>query len=633
MCRVPRQEGSRVIISGQVMDLASNKEKRFLHGWFVVRNRTPLEAEEDIEGSERLEREQSFFENRPWNELPGDRRGTQALKKYLAELLCARIEKAFPALLQDITALRNKTMSELEAMSTSRTTIEQKRSYLTGIAQDFKDRASQSLQGRYDSTTTNETKLRMKVCEANDAFALDLRMNGHSVPFIAQIADEGKRVGPYSAFNSTTSVKPVIPQASKSDGLLFATPENHKVRSPCPGTAAVPFQFHPHVIKEWPTEPKTMSHMQSITFKTPFTKYSFEELRLSDYVQTPSTSSTHKPASSLFAPSQQSSKATGFGSLPGQLQPASSGVFFDNGPGLSAQMAPQTVDQGFLTNVAPANQASIEMYQWIRDEIKANRGTELKGTLNPDVLPSLFHKQARKWKQISEGHFLKIRTLAVHALIQMSKSVCADPLTQRLIEDLIKAANQQGKKGGLIRLSDHVNNILSKHLQTNNPAFEQKVDEARRMRFHAAIERYRSSRGSQPKPLSTNGASVESDGRDYDNQFLVIDMRDTAALFAELHISNSQNLEDEVHDTLRAYYEIAREDFIEYVNQHIVEPYLDDFQGPVLFFSPLYVAGLDNERIEALAAEDERLVRDRESNRETLARLSRAKVIAERYSR
>ena len=77
------------------------------------------------------------------------------------------------------------------------------------------------------------------------------------------------------------------------------------------------------------------------------------------------------------------------------------------------------------------------------------------------------------------------------------------------------------------------------------------------MRFHAAIDRYRLSRRPGFKTMPAAGATGCDDGRDDEDHMVVIDMRDTAALYSELHISNSQNLEDEVHDTLQAFYEIA----------------------------------------------------------------------------
>ena len=148
-----------------------------------MRNRTPAEIEENSGSAERLEKERSLFSNRQWNSLSANRRGTPALRRYLAELLCSHIEKVFPTLLEDITALRSTASSELEATGASRAQIEQKRPYLTQIAQEFKARASQSIHGRYSSVAADETKLRMKICETNDAFALKMRENGHLMPF------------------------------------------------------------------------------------------------------------------------------------------------------------------------------------------------------------------------------------------------------------------------------------------------------------------------------------------------------------------------------------------------------------------------------------------------------------------
>ena len=109
-------------------------------------------------------------------------------------------------------------------------------------------------------------------------------------------------------------------------------------------------------------------------------------------------------------------------------------------------------------------------------------------------------------------------------------------------------------------------------------------------------------------------------------------MRYTAALFAELHMSNSRNLENEIHDTLKAYYEIARDDFIEYVTQHIVESFMNSEDGPVLCFSPVYVAGLSDDDIEDLGMEDKTVARQRVDKEATLERLKHAERIALRYA-
>ena len=258
--------------------------------------------------------------------------------------------------------------------------------------------------------------------------------------------------------------------------------------------------------------------------------------------------------------------------------------------------------------------------------------------MNPDVLPILFHKQACKWRGIAESHFDRITTIADSATGRVLDAICKDPLTRKRITSCIREVTARSKGRFLALLTQRVDHILSRHLQTTNPAFEQKVTEARKRRFRAALERYKSRKSDQAfvkaflKTHShdrSEAGTIPDDGED-PNQ-LVIDMRDVGGLFAELHMSNSQNLEDEVHDTLKAYYEIARDDFIEYVNQLIVEPYLSDLEGPVLFFSPVYVAGLKDEDIKVLGEEDEKNVRQRAVKEAILARLDQAEEIAREY--
>ena len=617
----------------QIVNDAENKEKHLHHGWFVVRNRTPSEVEEGIGPMVHSSREQEFFSGKPWYQLPTERRGTEALKKYLAELLCNRIEKVFPTILSDIRTRRNRTAVELEALEVPRTSVEQKRAYLTRIAHGLNQLATQSLRGRYDRIAGHDMKLRMKVRDANDWFASEMNTNGHFLAF--------------------------------SHGPLGSNAQAGKVRTHRPAAQTIPFQAHTEREHEG-----MVSSFQSITSMGPYKDHSFEELRLSHYsqAQPPALSEpfTSAPGLMFGAPTPQNlTKTTGQNSggnifaastPPSLTKPfgQDSSPFASFGiPSATSQSKTQATRQnsgGFgslgLPDSTPQSQTkttgqdsvfpstskspspsrgnpSIQkepdgIYPWIRNEIKTSRGTELQGTMNPDVLPILFHKQAGKWREISESHFKKVSTIAYSATSQALDAVCKDPITRKKIMSLISEVSIRSKDRFLALLSQRVDHILSRHLQTNNPAFEEKVSEARKRRFHAALERYKTSR--QSKVLFPD-----------DGDRLVIDMRDVDALFAELHMSNSLNLEAEVHDTLKAYYEIARDDFIEYVTQLIVEPYLSDPEGPVLFFSPVYVAGLKDEDIQLLGQEDETSVRKRAEKEETLARLNRAEQIAREY--
>ena len=622
----------------QIINDAKNKERHLHHGWFVVRNRTPSEVEESIGPMEHSSREQEFFSRRPWSQLAKERCGTETLKKYLTELLCDRIEKVFPTMLSDIRSRRDRTAAELEALEVTRTSVEEKRAYLTRIAHDLNQLATQGLRGRYDHIAGHDMKLRMKVRDANDWFASEMNRNGHFLAF---------SLGPFGLNAQAGRVRP---------------------RSPVAQT--IPFQAH--IEKDvWGN-----NVIQSISSMEPYKDHSFEELRLSHYSQAqppPLREPITSAPGGLFASStpQNLTKTTGqnssgFGLSASTPQSKTTATGQDGFGGFRLVGAPSSTPQSKTTatgqddfggfglfgapsstpqsKTKPAGQDSVfsststspspsrgnpfiqkepdGIYGWIRNEIKTSRGTELQGTMNPDVLPILFHKQAGKWREISESHFVKVSTIAYSATSQALDAVCKDPITRKRIMSLISEVTLRSKDRFLASLSQRVDHILSRHLQTNNPAFEHKVSEARKTRFHAALERYKSSK--KPKALSSNGTEDDSDQ-------LVIDMRDVDALFGELHMSNSQNLEDEVHDTLKAYYEIARDDFIEYVTQLIVEPYLSDPEGPVLFFSPVYVAGLKDEDIQLLGQEDETNVRKRAEKVETLARLNRAEQIAREY--
>lgn len=173
------------------MYVAKNKEKELRHGWFVVRNRTAAETAEDLSPLERHNREEIMFDKSPWNQLDPTRRGTQMLKQYLAQLLCTRMEKAFTEFLTDIRSRRQAVKDESQSLGPARATIEEKRQYLTRIAEASYSASSQSLRGRYEGLTTPVTKIRMQIREINDNFAIKMKKS-RCVAFV-KLQDTAKK--------------------------------------------------------------------------------------------------------------------------------------------------------------------------------------------------------------------------------------------------------------------------------------------------------------------------------------------------------------------------------------------------------------------------------------------------------
>lgn len=609
------------------MDLARNQEKRLQHGWFVVRNRTPSEAMEGIDAAGRYKREREFFNEMPWKSLPENRKGSQALKKYLANLLCMRIQQTFPKMREVIRDRQRSNKAHLKSLGTYRETPEQRRTYLTTIAQRFHSLASDALRGRYDSIETDKMKLRMMVRGANDEFASDMRLHGQRFSFL-QIPTSGGS-NPSLGSSSELVLKPTNSATpnltAKGTGVEFGgfenksanqewSPPNVGFQTPIPATKYINFQEHTSRY----VAPIAQEFFQSISCMPIYEKYSFEELRLNDHLQ-----NQQKPPSSgsPLTFGSQSQTTAGAAALVKNSFSGSSNLFTEH----TALPNPYAI---YLPSLEPADRRSSLIYGWIRNEVAACRGTELQGTLNPDVLPVLFHKQASKWRAMAEAHFAKVKITTLTTVIKMLESVCPDLNTRAQIKSLIEEASVRGQTRGLDLLSERLEEVLSGHLQTNNPAFEAEVRNARLLRFQGAVERYRSSRIAFNSTATNQNSQSEANH----NTMFTIDMRDTASLFAELHISNAQNFEDEIHDTLKAYYEIARNDFIEFVNHIIVERYLNDLQGPVLLFSPLYVGGLSEEELRKLTAENESVVLEREKVKATLERLNRAEEISLKYA-
>ncbi|KAI9798528.1 MAG: hypothetical protein M1825_005333 [Sarcosagium campestre] len=699
----------------QVVQLAQNNEKRLFHGWFVVRNRSPHEVLKGVDSERRRKKERDFFATEPWTVLPASRRGTPALKKYLADLLCKRIEESFPTLRYEIRQRKAAMECRVQEFSPPRETNQKKREYLANLAQNIHATAVQVLDGRYESVGSDQLKLRMLVRNENESFARKMVHEGHRAPFFAMSQH-------------------VIEQKQSN-----ASQDTFKAGA----TSEIPFQAHVE------GDERESSTFQTITFQHQYRHSSFEELRLNDY--------------------QQQDLA-------------------------SESFTLKRLADGHSWNLALFG--SPEVYKWIREAIAVNKGTELPGTLNPGIIPALFRKQAGRWEEIARAHFSNVTAIVASCMEKVLEERCGDEHNRDTIGATFREANTKAKERGFAHLAELINDTLCKPLQTSDPTFEDRIQEARFLRFNEAMLKYAAdysmisrvgttaarplgsnndatrsppiaanstpanvnpsnsgvsssnARGSvSPRPIasaasprphtpsttqnstlyntgfgtptsntrasslnhswasyqsaatpkvakpanpfslfggaststsqptntgslfggggSTTGASQPANvvgdflaghsatppqpanpsalfgatststpapsakTEELDNFEVKINLGRLRHLFHELHISNSKNLEDEIHDILEAYYTLERTKFVENVNRIVVERYLYDPTGPVLFFSPRYIVGLDDAETDRLAAEHPSLVEQRSMAVERLAKLSLAEKIAQ----
>jgi hypothetical protein len=194
-----------------VIACALNQEFGLKNGWFVVRNRTASETLEGLSNFTRHEREKDFFNNAPWTQLPEDRRGTFALRQFLAKLLYQRIAATFPTLLSEVKRLRDEAKADLSKLGKGRTDTRAKRTYLSELAQKLRALAILCLDGRYGGACDDDMKLRTIIVEENESFVHEIRRSGHYLPFCD--THEGQENTEGTADSCARSENGLLPQA------------------------------------------------------------------------------------------------------------------------------------------------------------------------------------------------------------------------------------------------------------------------------------------------------------------------------------------------------------------------------------------------------------------------------------
>lgn len=193
--------------------------------------------------------------------------------------------------------------------------------------------------------------------------------------------------------------------------------------------------------------------------------------------------------------------------------------------------------------------------------MKANRGEELPGMTNPAILKPLMRKQTSKWEELAASHFKYISSTTTEVAVKILYTVCAEQRipnnTRHGLENLIREGfGAASERQTLKTISEMCHRRATGLLQTNNQSFLEKVRKSRKVRFEAALERYRTAR-----PAS-NFFSIEKfhahipDLSAHVERLAIIRQDTIQQLFDELHPSQQKNTEDEIHDLLKAYYEV-----------------------------------------------------------------------------
>lgn len=93
-------------------------------------------------------------------------------------------------------------------------------------------------------------------------------------------------------------------------------------------------------------------------------------------------------------------------------------------------------------------------------------------------------------------------------------------------------------------------------------------------------------------------------------------------------MSNTQHIVQDIYDILCSYYKVARKRFVDNVCMQAVDHFLTNGpQTPLNLFSPSFVSGLNNDKLERIAGEDNVTKRQRHQLKKEIESLEAGKKI------
>lgn len=220
------------------------------------------------------------------------------------------------------------------------------------------------------------------------------------------------------------------------------------------------------------------------------------------------------------------------------------------------------------------------------------------------MLPSVFKEQSKKWKDLTLAHVSNV-ILIVHRSIHMAlKAACPDDqVRDRLLlfirDDLLDCYR---------RLMDHAGFLLRIECEgkalTCNPEFDKHLQQNRKLRHekkaNKAVER-------KEDVLNNRG---------------VLNANTLAAILADT--SEVDQICDDLHDVLKAYYEVARSRFVDAVYQQVVDHFmLGDVRSALRVFGPERVLSMTSAQLKTIAEEEASSKRTRDTLEHEIACLKK----------
>jgi len=221
---------------------------------------------------------------------------------------------------------------------------------------------------------------------------------------------------------------------------------------------------------------------------------------------------------------------------------------------------------------------------WINDVYLQSRGLDL-GTFNANLVSTAFAEQSRKWGDMTKIYMSRV-IITLHRFIAAAlRSICQEEQTRGQLWSAILESLVERYKMAMAQASLLVEVEQRKKPYTLNRQFTEALSKARGYRVTQLL---------RPK--------ARKDTRQYGELQYMVNLDDIAK--AAEGKSNVEQLQEEIHDILHAYYSLALNRFIDNVFQLAVDySLLHGPSSPLKVFTQDWVINLESEQLERIVGE------------------------------
>ncbi|KAF3935039.1 Dynamin [Dactylellina cionopaga] len=229
-----------------------------------------------------------------------------------------------------------------------------------------------------------------------------------------------------------------------------------------------------------------------------------------------------------------------------------------------------------------------EILTWIGKIEAKSRGAELPSQISAFIHSTLFIAITQNWQPIAECHFKKMRTITKEFHEAVMRVACKDDY----VRQKLSAKHSEGLSRILNDALEELTNIISAErtsiLLTENPEFSEIASEFNNRRLIATL-------GSVPLPNDASSHAKTPPAPDA--------VRDNILnnVLTSIKANETNDMIATIHDTLRAYYRIARRRIVDGIIVQVFERKV--LRRMLQLYNPDWAASLTTDELGALANE------------------------------